>query len=463
MPNPYGLIKPVTGIGVTTSVSMESADLGIVRWDPQRQAIAAMFGDNFSQWRMHGDWQSPSIVMYDKDMRVLGVPTEDGIAPNEGRRQLWDYPHDNPDYSTVLPCDFIRVRDWWYVAAMVTAGLGHEKRTVFWRSRDLIDWEKTEPYVSLVHLDEQMRPIGHPGNVMLTFDQIDDWVYIFGTAGLARDKPIWMWRCEASTFPNGLWEPWGFDNRTSWAWGNPNELTPILPGKYGELCFRYIQGNCVLSFFDVGEYKMTALTVPKPNDYWPSASRVDYASGLDFPQLYGGYIVPGSVLNEQNGMKFLVSQWNTSNNDPYHVVQFNDTLVASGVLQPDEPHPPTPPPTPEEPTVPEPEPVPTDMKELLELLLRELSASGSILITTPEGKNLTLREAIGEIFEKERDWFGLEARPRHPNKTDDQLGHILSSRAEGLITQSLVVAIADKFGIDTQAIYEGVKGSFNEQ
>ena len=163
---------------------------------------------------------SPSIVMYDKDLNVLGVPTKDGIDPNGRRKQLWDYPHNNPDYSTILPCDFIRVGEWWYVAAMVTAGLGNEKRTVFWRSRDLFDWEKTDPYVALIHRDRDMRFVGHPGNVMLTFDEIDGYVYIFGTNGLARDRSIWLWRVNAHEFPNGNWEPWGMDN-VSWGWGIP--------------------------------------------------------------------------------------------------------------------------------------------------------------------------------------------------------------------------------------------------
>ena len=65
--------RDVTGRGITSSVSMELADLGIMRWDPDRNAIAAMFGDNFSFW-WGQDWQSPSIVMYDRDYNVLGIP-----------------------------------------------------------------------------------------------------------------------------------------------------------------------------------------------------------------------------------------------------------------------------------------------------------------------------------------------------------------------------------------------------
>lgn len=445
-------VKEITGRGITTHVSMEAADLGIARYDPQRHANAVMFGDNFTYWGMTGEWQSPSIVMYDDDYKVLGIPTADGIAASGNRQQLWPYPHNNPEYSTILPCDFIRIGDIWYVAAMVTKGLGNELRTIFWQSKDLVHWYKTEPYVALHHP-------GHPGNVMLTFDQIGDYVYIYGTGGLARNRGIWLWRNKADEFPHGQWEPWGMDN-VSWAWGVPNERTPILAGRYGELCFRHIQGNSVLSFFDSGAYRQTALCVINPNDDWNQATRCDYANGHNTPQLYGGYITPGSRLNEPNAMEFLVSQWNTNGgNDPYHVVLFEDTLQAKGPLVA----------TPEPQPQPEPEPPPPleppedhqmTPQQLYELLLRELSASGSVKITTPEGDNITLRQAIEQIFWKERGQHGMEGgRPRHPGEKDDQLGHVLNARAEGLFTQACVVAIADHLEIDVDKLYQQVKES----
>jgi Domain of unknown function (DUF4185) len=449
-------VKPITGRGITTSVGMEAADLGIARWDAKRGANAVMFGDNFTEWGMRGEWQSPSIVMYDDDYNVLGIPTVTGIASQGNRRQLWDYPHGNAEYSTILPCDFIKVAGVWYVAAMVTAGLGNELRTVFWQSRNLVDWQKTNPYVSLQHP-------GHRGNVMLTFDQIGDYIYIFGTGGLARNEAVFMWRNPASVFPGGLWEPYGYDGRR-WGWGIPNDNAPILPGLHGELCFRYIQGNCVISFFDVDEYTTTALTVPRPEDDWTAANRIDYAHGGDWPQLYGGYITPASQLNEPDGMGFLVSQWNThGGNDPYHVVLFTDVLTAQGPLMVTapptlEPEPPAPTPTP--PTLAEvPEDVTMTPQELYDLLLRELSASGSVKIPTPEGDTITLRKAVEEIHWKERGLHDMAGRPRHPATSDDQLGHVLSGRAEGLFNQALLVALADQAGIDTAALYAQVQGA----
>jgi hypothetical protein len=324
--------RDITGPGITSSVAMEAADLGIMRWDPDRNAIAAMFGDNFDFRGLRGEWQAPSIVMYDLEYNVLGIPATDNRIVMGRRRQLWAFPRPNPDYTTILPCDFIKVNGVWYVAAMVTQGLGNEKWTVFWQSRDLVDWEQTNPYLSLAHKDGR-RPIGHPGNIMLTFDQIGDYVYIFGTGGLRRDRGIWMWRNKADEFPHGWWEPWGWDGRR-WGWGIANELSPVLEGRYGELSFRYVDGNCVLSYFDAVGYRQQAKTVLNPVDNWRTeANVVDYASGRDIPQLYGGFISPLSRLNESEGMHFLVSQWNTvtGTNDPYKVMLIADTLGAVGV------------------------------------------------------------------------------------------------------------------------------------
>ena len=97
-------------------------------------------------------------------------------------------------------------------------------------------------------------------------------------------------------------------------------------------------------------------------------------------------------------------------------------------------------------------------QELYELLLRELSASGSIKITTPEGDNITLRAAIEQIFWKERGGHDMSnGRPRHPGMEDDQLGHVLNARAEGLFTQALVYELAKKAGINVSKLYQQVQ------
>jgi hypothetical protein len=98
-------------------------------------------------------------------------------------------------------------------------------------------------------------------------------------------------------------------------------------------------------------------------------------------------------------------------------------------------------------------------QELYEKLLKELSASGSTKITTPEGEQLTLREAVQQIFGKLRTPYTLGDRPRDPSKADDVYGHVMNARAEGLYTQALIDLLAQKAGVDTQAVYNQVKDS----
>jgi hypothetical protein len=46
-------------------------------------------------------------------------------------------------------------------------------------------------------------------------------------------------------------------------------------------------------------------------------------------QLYGGYVLPGSRLDEPGGVGLVVSQWNTARGWPYQVMQFRVTLQDS--------------------------------------------------------------------------------------------------------------------------------------
>jgi hypothetical protein len=458
-------VKPVTGCGITTSVAMEAADLGIMRWDPDRNAIAAMFGDNFELWGNQGEWLSPSIVMYDQDYNPIGVPiVENGqkTAKIARRKQIWNYRHDNGEYTTVLPCDFMWCRDRWYAAVMVTAELCNELRTSFVESEDLVNW--TGSGLQLRHKDERGRPIGHPGNVMLTFDMLGEWVYIFGTGGLARDKPLWLWRNKVSEFPHGWWEPWGRGPDGRWGWGIANEGSPIMGGAFGELCFRVIAGNAVLSYFDPPPGKMVCRCTDVPwGDWTNNANVVDYAHKSEMPFLYGGYISPLSQLDEPEGMHFFVSQWDSvsGKNDPYHVILVTETL-ASRVRVPAVAIPGTP----EEPEVTKPKTI-DDLLEELTALVKELAASADVEIVNPEGKTLTLREAVADIFCKERFLLDLKDRPRDPGVKDDQLGHVLSARAEGLINQAILEAIVEKLNasgavyIDLAAIRRTVIDSFS--
>jgi hypothetical protein len=54
----------------------------------------------------------------------------------------------------------------------------------------------------------------------------------------------------------------------------------------------------------------------------------------------------------------------------------------------------------------------------------------------------------------------LTGRPFHHSQPEDVDSQLLNIRAEGLITQALVFAIADKIGVDARQMYEDVRNSF---
>lgn len=81
------------------------------------------------------------------------------------------------------------------------------------------------------------------------------------------------------------------------------------------------------------------------------------------------------------------------------------------------------------------------------------------MIATPEGEWITQAQAIEQIFAKERGWYSLSHRPRHPDETDDQLGQVLNARAEGLFSQACIVALAEKAGVDVAKLYAQVQES----
>lgn len=432
-------LNGVTGPGITTWCQMESADLGALRRDPVSGKIACLIGDNFRYRYLKGEWRSPSIVLLDDDHKVVALP--DGSS---WVKQLWPYPHNNPVFSTVLPTDFIKLGDWWYVHAMVTKGLGNEIWTEIQRSKDFINWEHTGvKFPTSMHEDRF---------VMWTFELWKDgFIYVYSTGGLARNKPIIMHRIPADKFPDpNAFEPWGWTPDRGWQWGNPP--TPIIHGEYGELSLRRVGGRLLLSCFDKGSYSIVVRSVDSPTDNWHEAPVVTAVRGcpnllmekLDpnnlLTQLYGGYISP---MSELPTVKLAASQWVTMNDDPYHIVMFETTMP---VGPKEEEAPPM--------TIPEPlPPVPAEPESSLDKVAAELAESGEIpLQSNEEGPRLSLRGAISAILWKLTKRLDLGGRPIDPATPDDIFGQILSLRAEVRQLRAIVDAIARDGGEDPDKI-----------
>jgi D-arabinan endo alpha-(1,5)-arabinofuranosidase len=146
----------------------------------------------------------------------------------------------------------------------------------------------------------------------------DGWVYIVAD-GFARDHSVWLYHCNAETFTDrNTWWAWGIGDDGNWAWNV--DPTPLSGDLFGELSLRLIEGMAVLSGFNATTGRVEVRVASDVTQVLAPGTPVTVvADQQSLPQNYGGYIVPGSTLDQAI---ILVSQWNTTTNDPYNVQQF---------------------------------------------------------------------------------------------------------------------------------------------
>lgn len=162
----------------------------------------------------------------------------------------------------------------------------------------------------------------------------DGWVYIVADS-FSRDKPVVLYHCHPDTFENrDTWWAWAQvpGDPERWEWDQDKvRPTPLNDDHFGELSLRIIEGKYVLSGFNettgqvevrVADDVTQVLAGPRADyDGTPVTVVVDQA---ELPHCYGGYIVPGSTLDEA---RILVSQWGTDDtpetkNYPYTVREY---------------------------------------------------------------------------------------------------------------------------------------------
>ena len=146
----------------------------------------------------------------------------------------------------------------------------------------------------------------------------DGWVYIVAD-GFARDHSVWLYHCPAESFTDrNTWWAWGIGDDGNWAWNVAP--TPLSGDRWGELSLRLIDGMKVLSGFNASTGNVEVrVTDDVTQVLAPGTPMTVVADQQSVPQNYGGYIVPGSTLDQAI---ILVSQFNTTMNNPYNVQQF---------------------------------------------------------------------------------------------------------------------------------------------
>lgn len=149
----------------------------------------------------------------------------------------------------------------------------------------------------------------------------DGMVYIVAD-GFNRDHPVVLYHCPAANFENrDRWWAWArVGDGPEWAWDQPDvPPTPLSTDNWGELSLRMIEGMFVLSGFNQStlrvEVRVTDDVTQVLSDQTPMTIVADPDS---VPNNYGGYIVPGSTLDQA---LILVSQW-VPGGYPYNVQEF---------------------------------------------------------------------------------------------------------------------------------------------
>ncbi|OBB01261.1 hypothetical protein A5662_13915 [Mycobacteriaceae bacterium 1482268.1] len=161
-----------------------------------------------------------------------------------------------------------------------------------------------------------------------TADSPTGWVYIVAN-NFDRSGPAVLYRAKRETFTDrGSWQGW-----SPGGWGKPP--TPLWPDRVGEMSVRQIDGKTVLSYFNASTGNMEVRVADHPTALgtapvttvvfageWPTpAEDLPPPEVNQLAQPYGGYISPGSTLDE---LRVFISQWNTlpRAQAPYRVIQF---------------------------------------------------------------------------------------------------------------------------------------------
>jgi hypothetical protein len=146
-----------------------------------------------------------------------------------------------------------------------------------------------------------------------------------------RSASVELYRSTPQAFTDrSSWQPWSGTG----GWNKPP--TPLWPDKVGEMSIRQVDGKTVLSYFNASTGNMEVRVAADPTGLgtapvttvvfagdWPDdAAELPPPGDNRLAQPYGGYISPGSTLDE---LRVFISQWRTDprgDNAPYRVIQF---------------------------------------------------------------------------------------------------------------------------------------------
>lgn len=339
-PAPEPILQPlapgqVLRIGPTAGTGTPTGDYGIGATDLCEfiefpTELLQVCGDSFAgQGVGFGGWYSPVALHVDTASVAdpAGVRYTGVIGVN---KPLLADP--TPPEHSQLPAGVVEINRRNYLMVTTTKNLEPQDSRLVTAEPARGGWQ-TVPGSrrAATYQDGRQTQISGYYDPIPTPDSPSGWVYIVANSFTRRD-PVQLFRVAPQTFTDrSRWQGWALG--PDGGWNKPP--SPLWPDQVGEMCIRQIDGQAVLSYFNASTGNMEVRVAANPtllgtapvttvvqHDEWP-----DPAESLPPPydnrlaQPYGGYISPGSTLDE---LRIFVSQWDTRArvSAPYRVIQF---------------------------------------------------------------------------------------------------------------------------------------------
>ena len=337
-PNPTTLLGPlapgqVVRIGPIAGTGTPTSDYGVGATDLCEfvefpTEVLQVCGDSFAgQGVGFGGWFSPIALHVDR----ASIDSPDGVRYTgvTGVQQPLLADATAPG-SSQLPAGVVSINRQNYLLVTTTKSLVPNSSRLVKAEAAQHRW-KTVPGSTrdAGYLGGGQSQISGYYDPIPTPDSPTGWVYVVAN-NFDRTAPVTLFRVTPGDFTDrAKWQGWsGVDG-----WGHPP--TPLWSDKVGEMSVKQIDGRTVLSYFNAstGNMEMRMASDPTGLGSAPVTTVVvaggwpDPADSLPPPddntlaQPYGGYISPGSTLDE---VRVFVSQWFTASRDrgPYRVIQF---------------------------------------------------------------------------------------------------------------------------------------------
>jgi hypothetical protein len=337
-PFPEPILQPlapgqVMRIGPTAGTGTPTSDYGIGATDLCEfmefpSGILQICGDSFAgQGVGFGGWYSPIALHVETDS--VDDPTGvryDGVIGVD--KPLLADPA--PQGSSQLPAGVVQINRENYMLVTTTKDLRPQSSRLVKADPARSSW----PTVPKSQRDAAFEG-GRQSQISGYYDPIPTpdsqtgWVYILAN-NFDRTGPAYLYRAKRETFTDrSTWQGWSSAD----GWKKPP--TPLWSDRVGEMSVRQLDGKTVLSYFNASTGNMEVRVADDPTKLgtapvttvvfasdWPNpADQLPPPEVNRLAQPYGGYISPGSTIDE---LRVFISQWNTLPQAlaPYRVIQF---------------------------------------------------------------------------------------------------------------------------------------------